>query len=81
MDTIANARATAHELRCMRMIKLFGPCSIRLGRPTQLTPYPDISKNVGPVKSYFERTSAFTPASGLVGFFHLCIDDHGSLVI
>ena len=28
--------------------------------------------------SFFKRTSPFTPKSGLVGFFHLCVDDHGS---
>jgi len=26
---------------------------------------PDISNNVGPVKSFFERTTPFTPKSGL----------------
>ena len=33
------------------------------------------------LRSNFEHTSPFTPASGLVRFLHLCIDDHGSLVI
>jgi hypothetical protein len=40
---------------------------------------PDISNSVGPVKSFFERTSPFTSVSGLLlAFFDLCIDDHGS---
>src|SRR6267378_6873888 len=33
-----------------------------------LTPKPDISNNVGSVKSFFERTSPFTPVSGLPGY-------------
>src|SRR5579862_9853380 len=41
----------------------------------------DISNNVGPVKSFFERTSPFTPESGLRCSFAFCIDDHGSLII
>ena len=50
-----------------------------------------ISNNVGPVKSFlcffcalfsfFEHTAPLTPASGLVRFVDLCIDDHGSFVI
>jgi hypothetical protein len=40
-----------------------------------------ISNNVGPVKSFFERTSPFTPESGLRCSFAFCIDDHGSLII
>jgi len=32
------------------------------------TPLPDISNNVGSVKSFFERTSPFTPVSGLPGY-------------
>ena len=31
------------------------------------TTEPDISNNVGPVKSFFEHTSPFTPKSGLLG--------------
>jgi hypothetical protein len=42
---------------------------------------PDISDNVGPVKSFFEQPSPFAPRSGLARFVHRCIDDHGSLVI
>ena len=52
------------------------------------------SNNVGPVKSFFvffqffshlfsffERTTPLAPKSGLVCLAHLCIDDHGSLII
>src|SRR5262245_482888 len=28
--------------------------------------------------SVFEHTSPFTPRSGLICFFHVCVDDHGS---
>ena len=31
--------------------------------------------------SFFERTTTFTPKSGLVRLAHRCIDDHGSLII
>jgi hypothetical protein len=39
------------------------------------THQPDISNNVGPVKSFFEQTSPCTFRSGFV------LDDHGPLVI
>ena len=60
------------------------PCSY-YSEPFRL---PDISNNVGPVKSFFQffsavfvfswRTTPFTPRSGLVGLVHLSFDDHGS---
>jgi hypothetical protein len=48
---------------------------------SRLVGLPDISNNVGPVKSFFERTSPVTPKSGLPCSVDLCFDDHGSLVI
>jgi len=41
----------------------------------------DISNNADPVKYFLKKTSPFTPRSDLVRSVHLCIDDHGSLVI
>jgi len=52
---------------------------------TPIKPLPEISNNVGPVKlffSLFERTSPFTPKSGLpCPSLSRCFDDHGSLII
>jgi len=39
-----------------------------LHRPVELARLTDISNNVGSVKSFFERTSPFTPVSGLPGY-------------
>ena len=71
-----------------RAFRKFSPVALP---PVRIADNSSISNNVGPVKSFslmfcpffsfFEHTAPFTPASGLVGFVDLCLDDHGSFVI
>jgi hypothetical protein len=48
---------------------------------TLVNAQPDISKNVGPVKSFLSAPRHSLLRVVLFVFFTLCIDDHGSLVI
>ena len=77
-------RSTLHGLESWAQI--FAPSSrgraFSLDSPLYRTRLPYISNNVGPVDSFFERTTPFTPGSGLpCPSLTRCFDDHGSLVI
>ncbi|MGA7963283.1 MAG: hypothetical protein WCA33_16445, partial [Candidatus Acidiferrales bacterium] len=71
--------------RCVRGEKKYEQNLLKRSASLEITPKPDISNNVGPVKLFLNALLSFHLKElfsfAFFGFLSSCIDDHGSFVI